>query len=172
LPCRTAHDGTSPPPVFSDNLERLQLILRHASDVEVSLDEQSWRWTATVPSLTGEDDEPVTGDHLGELIPWVQRALEKRDAAKRAAVHSQLAVLRSMWGAFFWIGWDGDWWFQRQDGKGERQHAPTSEALNKLMADEYAVCPVRKEPPQRTELRLRASRPGHPPSGGDLDDRP
>lgn len=120
LPRRLPRDGALRPPAFSRNLQRLRFILQQAPDVEVSLDEHSWRWTAAVPSSDGDDDKVVTGDHLGELIPSLQRALEDRDAMKRAAIQSQLAVLRSMWGEWFWIGWDGDWWFERRDGKGGR----------------------------------------------------
>jgi len=61
--------------------------------------------------------------------------------ATRKSLRAQLDVLIMAWGNDAVIGWDGVWWFRRQDGRGQRTEASTPEELSRLLGDEFRFLP-------------------------------
>lgn len=64
-----------------------------------------------------------------------------------------LAALRWGWGEAYRIGWDASrgWWAARRDGKGGDITAGDSDALWQAIVDDYALLPVPRDAPARSE---------------------
>jgi hypothetical protein len=66
------------------------------------------------------------------------------------ALPGQQAALEALqwhWGEVYHIGVDdGQWWYQRKDGKGGTETASTPDALRSMIITDYTIMPVPREP--------------------------
>jgi hypothetical protein len=145
LPARCMHEADINEHAlpYGQDAERLRVLQEAAPDIAVLCDEEPWTWTAIVPSLSGEDDSKLSAATLTDLLPQLEHVLGRREEARRTSIRGSLDVLRMSWSDVFEIGWDGQWWYRRRDGRGETVTAPTPEELIRLMAQDYREQPIR-----------------------------
>jgi hypothetical protein len=133
IPGRLARRGTGS--ANGDPVQQFLALLAKAPDVDAFLDDHSGLWTVALPPTTDLDvGREITGN-LAEATAAVTHFLSRRDRLLHTAMLAQLDVLRAYWGERFEIGWNGEWWCQDRDGTAEREHASSSEELNRLMGN-------------------------------------